>query len=161
MNKKLAIIDQNAASATALKMVLRNRFEGMEISAFAEPAAPIGFDIFIVAANLLTEASGENLIPRIRNVASNSLILAYSDDLSLDLIKRLMNMGCEGVYDKDKQEDVAELFDKLDFYIDSQAKVASNRGVGGTVNAISALIREWNTRIERNGNAYHRTFGDA
>lgn len=160
-NTKLAIIDNNADSAAALKKSLLEQFKGIEVSAIAEPAAPVGFDVFIIAANMLAGSEGDDLIVRIKNISPGSLVLAYSDDLSIELVKQLMAMGCGGAFIRDQQEDSVEMFNRIESYMKSQKSAASSRGIGGTVTAISALIREWNTRIERNGRAYHRTFGDA
>ena len=132
----------------------------MEVTAVAEPAAPVGFDIFIISADILAEAKGDKLLSRIEGVSPSSLILAYSDDLNIDRIKQLMNLGCSGAYIKSQQEDTAEMFNKIDSYIYNRTVEAQSRGVGNTVKAISSLIKEWNTRIERNGHAYHRTFTD-
>ena len=87
-NTKLAIIDNNATFAATLKTSLLGRFKGMEVTAVAEPAAPVGFDIFIISADILAEAKGDKLLSRIEGVSPSSLILAYSDDLNIDRIKQ-------------------------------------------------------------------------
>ena len=82
MNTKLAIIDNNAASASALKTTLLDHFENMQVSAIAEPAAPVGFDIFVISATILVGSKGDDLISRIKKISPNSLVLVYTDDLS-------------------------------------------------------------------------------
>jgi len=158
---KIAVIDDDPSSVAELKSILLDRIPSIEVVAVAEPAAPIGFDIFLLEAKILELKGGKDLLQRVRSVAPNSLRLAYSSNLTTDLLRRLINEGCEGAFVKEKEEDIEQMLSRIENFRSSHRfRRPAAGGVGSTVSAITALIREWNTRLERNGRAYHRTYSD-
>jgi hypothetical protein len=102
------------------------------------------------------------VIGRIRALEPRSLILAYSAYLDRDFLRALLREGCEGAFDKGSLEELDAMISIIGDFLSRGSRTADDtRGFGGTVRAISGLVREWNLRLSERGRADAKVYGDA
>ena len=80
-------------------------------------------------------------------------MLALSGTLDAVTLKRLINCGCTGAFDKSSPAEIDALMDAIADHLaaaNSAAFVSSRprARVADTARAIAGLIRDWNRRIE-------------
>ncbi|MGA0384485.1 MAG: hypothetical protein ACO3L1_05785, partial [Flavobacteriaceae bacterium] len=69
---------------------------------------------------------------------------------------------CEGAFDKGSLEELDAMISIIGDFLSHGARAAANtHGLGGTVRAISGLVREWNLRLAERGRADAKVSGDA
>lgn len=152
---KTAIIDSDVDTFALLSRQLQGRAASAQVVGFSAPMAPYGYDNYVIESALLEERGASDLINRIRSVAPNSQILAYSKRVGPRELRDLMAAGCDGVYEKGYGGELEAIVDRLQRRRpEGPAAKASSRGISETINAVSSLIREWNQRIESDGQAH-------
>jgi hypothetical protein len=89
-------------------------------------------------------------------------VLAYSAYLDRDFLRALLREGCEGAFDKGSLEELDAMISIIgEFLAGGRRTAVDTRGIGGTVRAISGLVREWNLRLAERGRADAKVSGDA
>ena len=161
-SKRIAIIDDDPFVVAYLRQAFGKHLPDVEVEGISEPVAPAGFDVYVVDREFDGEAQGREVVRRIRAVAPQSLVIAYSAHLDREFLRSLLREGCAGAFDKGSLE---ELDNMIAIIADHLATDTSENGplrsFGETVRAISSLVREWNLRLANNGRAEVKTFGDA
>ncbi|MEP1471023.1 MAG: hypothetical protein ABJK25_08640 [Halieaceae bacterium] len=159
--KRIAIIDDDPFVVAHLKKSLTKRIADVQVVGIIEPVAPAAFDVYIVDKEFHGDNLGQDVVQRIRAIAPESLILAYSAFLDRDYLRALLMEGCEGAFDKGSLEEVDSMLDVIELYFASGKRGDDGvEGFGRTIRAISGLVREWNLRITNNGNAEAKSLGD-
>ena len=94
-----------------------------------------------------------------KKVAPNSLIIAYSAFLDRAFLRDLVLEDCEGAFDKGSLEELEKMTLLIeDFLATGSVSAKARKSNQGTIHLILNLVREWNTRLSRNGQAtvkYH------
>lgn len=159
--KRIAIIDDDPFLVAHLKQAIAERLTDVEVVGIEDPVAPAGFEAYVVDREFGGDSRGHDVIGRIRALEPQSLVLAYSAYLDRDFLRTLLREGCEGAFDKGSLEELDAMISIIgDFLSRGSRAAADTRGFGGTVRAISGLVREWNLRLAERGRADAKVCGD-
>ena len=96
------------------------------------------------------------LYAEIRGRRPGALIVAFSAALDSSSLKHLINEGCNGACDKSEPSDLRRAMEIVARYVEHAAPAADSRarpGMQGTLESIRGLLREWNTRLDRQASA--------
>jgi DNA-binding NarL/FixJ family response regulator len=160
--RRIAIIDDDPFVVAHLRQAFGKRLPGVEVVGVVEPIAPAGFDVYVVDKEFDGDSRGRDVVRRIRSVAPQSLVLAYSAYLDREFLRALLREGCEGAFDKGSLEELDAMITIIEEFLATGTRGDTKvRGLGSTVRAISGLVREWNLRLAASGRADAKTFGDA
>jgi DNA-binding NarL/FixJ family response regulator len=161
-HKRIAIIDDDPFLVAHLQQAIAERLTNGEVVGIEDPVAPAGFDAYVVDREFGGDSRGHDVIGRIRAIEPESLVLAYSAYLDRDFLRALLREGCEGAFDKGSLEELDAMISIIgDFLSRGRLDATGTRGFGGTVRAISGLVREWNLRLAERGRADAKVCGDA
>jgi len=159
--KRIAIIDDDPFLVAHLRQALAEQLTDVEVVGIEDPVAPAGFDVYVVDREFGGDSRGHDVIGRVRALEPQSLVLAYSAYLDRDFLRALLREGCEGAFDKGNLEELDAMISIIgDFLSRGRPVAAGTRGIGGTVRAISGLVREWNLRLAQRGRADAKIYGD-
>ena len=160
--KRIAIIDDDPFLVAHLQQAIAERLSGVEVVGVEDPVAPAGFDAYVVDREFGGDSLGHDVIGRIRALEPRSLILAYSAYLDRDFLRTLLREGCEGAFDKGSLEELDAMISIIGDFLSQDARDTGDpRGLGGTVRAISGLVREWNLRLAERGRVDVKVLEDA
>ena len=160
--KRIAIIDDDPFLVAHLQQAIAERLTDVEVVGIEDPVAPAGFDAYVVDREFGGDIRGHDVIGRIRALEPHSLVLAYSAYLDRDFLRALLREGCEGAFDKGSLEELDAMIAIIGDYLSRGGRGAAGKnGFGGTVRAISGLVREWNLRLAERGRADAKAFSDA
>jgi DNA-binding NarL/FixJ family response regulator len=153
-SKRIAIIDDDPFLVAHLQQTIAAHLPDVEVVGIETPVAPAGFDVYVVDREFGGDSRGHDVIGRIRALEPRSLVLAYSAYLDRDFLRTLLREGCEGAFDKGSLEELGDMISVIgDFLSHGRRGSAGSNGIGGTVRAISSLVREWNLRLAERGRA--------
>jgi hypothetical protein len=159
---RIAIIDDDPFVITHLTRHLRGRIPGATIVGVSNPIAPIGYNVYIVDREFGEDSCGQELVRRIKEVAPNSLVVAYSAFLDRDFLRDLVLQDCEGAFDKGSLEELEKMTTLIEAFVETGRLPSGASGPRhGTIRSILNLLREWNTRLSRNGHAGANYHGNA
>jgi DNA-binding NarL/FixJ family response regulator len=163
MNKyRIAIIDDDPFVVAHLNQAFRKRMPDVVVEGIAEPVAPAGYDVYVVDRDFYGQAHGREVMRRVRAVAPQSLVLAYSAYNDREFLRSLLREGCAGAFDKGSLEELDNMIEMIAGHLaKDRGQIRAARGFGETVQAISSLVREWNLRLAMSGRAETKTFDDA
>jgi DNA-binding NarL/FixJ family response regulator len=160
--KRIAIIDDDPFLVAHLQQAIAERLTDVEVVGIEDPVAPAGFDVYVVDREFGGDSRGHDVIGRVRSLEPKSLVLAYSAYLDRDFLRALLREGCEGAFDKGSLQELDAMISIIgDFLARGRPDAAGTRGFGGTVRAISGLVREWNLRLAERGRADAKICSDA
>jgi len=160
--RRIAIIDDDPFIFAHLRQAFHSTMPEVAVEGIPDPVAPVGFDVYVVDREFDGDARGRDLIRRLRTLAPDSLIIAYSARLDREFLRELLLEGCAGAFDKGSLDEIDAMICTIRDYIANQTRQARARsGIGTTVRAISTLLREWNLRLAESGRAEARRFHDA
>jgi hypothetical protein len=133
-----------------------------EIVGISNPIAPLGYNVYIVDREFGEDSCGQELVRRIKKVSPNSLVVAYSAFLDRDFLRDLVLQDCEGAFDKGSLEELEKMTALIKEFLETGQNPNSTSGPrDGTIRSILNLLREWNTRLSRNGHAGAKYHGNA
>lgn len=143
------LIDDDPSALDAVAFALRARFPDLAVECRTIPDGSGDFDVFLVDNDFDGVHLGIELAVRIRAACPNALILAYSGRLDAPLLKGLLNAGCSGAFDKSEPADLQSALDVIAAYQESVCPApASSGGFLEAARSITALLREWNHRLD-------------
>lgn len=161
-NFRIAIIDDDAFVITHLSKHLGERMPEAEVVGISNPIAPLGFNVYIVDREFGEDSCGQELVQRIKKVSPNSLVIAYSAFLDRDFLRDLVLQDCEGAFDKGSLEELEKMATLIQEFAETGRSPKNASGPrDGTIRSILNLLREWNTRLSRNGHAGAKYHGNA
>jgi hypothetical protein len=159
---RIAIIDDDPFVITHLTQHFSSRIPDAAIIGVSNPIAPIGFDVYIVDREFGEDSCGQELVRRIKDVSPSSLVIAYSAFLDRDFLRDLVLQDCEGAFDKGSLEELEKMTTLIETFVENgQCPSGASVTGGGTIRSILNLLREWNTRLSRNGHAGAKYHGNA
>lgn len=159
---RIAIIDDDPFVTKHLTKHFAGRIPAVETVGISNPIAPIGYDVYIVDREFGEDSCGQELVQRIKQVAPGSLVIAYSAFLDRDFLRSLVLEDCEGAFDKGSLEELEKMTSLIQAYLETGTIPNNATGAQqGTVRSILNLVREWNTRLSRNGQAAAKYHGNA
>ena len=158
---KIAIIDDDPFVMTHLAHSFKQRLPNVEVVGVSDPVAPVGYQVYIVDREFDGNNCGQDLVQRIRRIAPNSLVIAYSAFLDRDYLRNLILEHCEGAFDKGSLAELEKMIELIDEFLE---KIRTSKMAGqsstSTVRSIYELVREWNIRLSQNGHAAARYHSD-
>lgn len=120
-----------------------------------EPEALSGFDLYVLDNDFDGVNRAAELATKIRARQPNSLIVAFSACLDAASLKHLINAGCNGAFEKGSREELVRMLQFVVEHLhDSDAHSTGRRSPLEMVRAITALIRQWNRRLEMSRTAW-------
>ena len=145
------ILDDQVWSQKLLKGLLTEIFPNVEIECRSEPDPTGKFDLYFLDNDFHGELLAGKLAHDVRQVAPDSLIIAFSGTLTAHDLKELIKAGCDGVCDKSVPEDLPTTMEIVQTYLEALEKerMKAQPGIIGAVKSISEMIGRWNHRLER------------
>ena len=158
---RIAVIDDDPFVLKHLTSTFEQRFPNAEIVGVSDPIAPVGYDVYIIDREFGENRCGLDLIKRVKRLAPDSLVVAYSAFLDRDYLRSLILEHCEGAFDKGSLEELEKMVELIRGFLDDPESLKVNSpSPKNTVRSIFELVREWNTRLSQNGHAAARYHSD-
>ena len=145
---RIAIVDDDPFVAAHLQIALAERLPSAELFMIEEPVAPAGYDVYVIDNDFGGRAVGGELHDRVRAVAPDALVLAYSAELDSSFLRRLMRGGARDAYDKESAGDREALVLAIVEEAERRRGGGRRRRGRGPVAAVADLLREWNRRLD-------------
>ena len=149
----ILILDDDPVMLKLLALRLNKRFPDLRVETQQEPLAIGAYDIYILDNDFQGRPLAADLAEHIKRQQPDSLVLALSGTLCATTLKRLLNCGCDGAFDKSIPSDIdlllATISERLNNVNQSIVKKREPQAsVVETARAIAGLIQDWNHRIE-------------
>jgi len=148
---KMLVIDDDPVVTTVFKAHLSSIYENVQIDTVNEPKAIPSYDIYFIDNDFNGEHLACELIEQIREVEPQTLIVALSRTVNLNTLQKLMNLGCNAIYNKrDLQQsaDARMVISNYISFLEKQSANGENRNVfSNTVSSLFELLGEWNKRL--------------
>ena len=158
---RIAIIDDDPFVMTHLAESFRQRLSNVEVIGVYDPVAPVGFDVYVIDRDFDGNKCGQDLMQRVKRIAPDSLVIAYSAFLDRDYLRGLILEHCEGAFDKGSLAELEKMIELIEEFLDeARSSKPTSRSTKNTVRSIFELVREWNIRLSQNGHASTRYHSD-
>jgi DNA-binding NarL/FixJ family response regulator len=149
----ILILDDDPVMLNLLALRLNKRFPDLRVETQQEPMAIGTYDIYILDNDFQGRPLAADLAEQIKRQQPDSLVLALSGTLCATTLKRLLNCGCDGAFDKSIPSDVDLLIATISEHVNnpnqsSIKKREPQARVVETARAIAGLIQDWNRRLE-------------
>lgn len=144
------VIDDDPFSRDFLKDFLNEAFPEMIVDTRENPVADGDYDIFFLDNDFDGQPMAGTLARSIRDRTDKGLVIAFSGTLDNEILKDLLNAGCNGVCDKTNPGDLPTVMRVVREFV-AELESQSTQGKGGILGAIrsiSSLLSEWNRRLE-------------
>jgi DNA-binding NarL/FixJ family response regulator len=145
------LLDDDALYAAGFRRRFRAAFPDVALETRTEPRVEGNFDLYFLDNQFEGEELAERLLNEVRVVNPDALVIAISATLDADILKSLLNLGCNGACDKSKLSDLDEMFRLVRRFINHRKTEPPRSRRGGLVLAIRSiteLLREWNARLD-------------
>lgn len=151
--QSVLILDDDPVVLKLLSGRIKKRFPDVHVDGQEQPVAVGAYDIYILDNDFHGRPLAADLAEHIKKQQPNSLVLALSGTLDAHTLKRLINCGCAGAFEKSAPAEIDSLIAMIDDHLkeDRYARDGSSRPqnrVGETARAIASLIHNWNRRLE-------------
>ena len=147
MTARALILDDDPWASALFAQHLQIRFPSIEVAIRAKPAPSPGFDLYVIDNEFEGTREAARLAGEIRRENPDALVIACSATLDADLLRTLINAGCDGVCVKG---DIGELEQVLRIAgRHFERRRAQGSGLQTTVHAVTDLLRQWNSRLVR------------
>jgi len=148
----ILILDDDPVMLKLLALRLKKRFPELRVETQQEPRAFGAYDIYILDNNFQGRPLAVDLAEHIKQQQPDSLVLALSGTLCATTLKRLLNCGCDGAFDKSIPSDIDLLLETISEQLNNTNQFVRKRApqarVVDTARAIAGLIQDWNHRLE-------------
>lgn len=150
----IGIIDDDPIAALYMHRRLTMNFPESNVSTYLEPDIKQELDIYFVDNDFNGHPMAATLLQEIRKLNPNALVVAMSSTLDNQTLQKLMNGGCNAVYDKTRPHEGEAVFEVVSNYM----RVMEQTRKGQTCNRFSRaasslceLLRQWNQRLSSAG----------
>lgn len=149
---KVLLMDDDVWFCRAFQARFKAAFPNVPIDTTQEPKPQPGYAVYFVDNDFGGRSLAGELARQIRALDLDALVIAISANLDAVTLKTLINLGCNGAFDKSAPNSLQEVFAVVQKYFEAQAKVQSEKskrgGFASTINAIASLLTEWNRRFD-------------
>lgn len=147
------ILDDDPVLLKLLSLRLEKRFQNLIVECQQQPVAVGAYDIYILDNDFHGRPLAADLAEHIKQQQPDSLVLALSGTLDTVTLKRLINCGCSGAFDKSVPAEIDALLACVAQHLNEVNAAGFVRGrprarIADTARAIAGLIRDWNRRLE-------------
>jgi N-acetylglucosaminyldiphosphoundecaprenol N-acetyl-beta-D-mannosaminyltransferase len=146
------LVDDDPFALSHLELLLHESFPELEIEKRLEAQVQGRFDFYFLDNDFGGKPMAGPLAREIRRKRPEAHIYAFATALDVDALKRLINAGCDGVWEKSRpdtwQSSLVSMRNTMEEM--AQRHRAGKRAFGGVRNAagsIRGLLREWNERV--------------
>jgi DNA-binding NarL/FixJ family response regulator len=146
MTKRALLLDDDPWALELLTAHLAARFPELEVETRTRPEPSGGFDLYLIDNDFGGPLLAGDLARRIRSMAPEALIVAFSATLDAASLRALINAGCNGACDKSNPEELPELLGIVEAFLAESPRRAG--GIRGAIGEVRSLLREWNRRLE-------------
>ena len=159
---RIAIIDDDPFVMAHLSESFRRHLSDVEVVGISDPVAPVGYHVYIIDRDFGGNNCGQDLVQRVKRIAPDSLVIAYSAFLDREFLRSLILEHCEGAFDKGSLTELEKMIELIEGFLEeSRSSGKSSQSSKNTVRSIFELVREWNIRLSQNGHASARYHSDA
>ena len=149
----ILILDDDPVLLKLLETRIQSRFPDATVETRSKPIAVGVYDVYILDNDFQGRSLAADLAEEIKKNQPGSMVAALSGTLCTTTLKRLVNCGCDGAFDKSDPTEIDALMRALEQYLNKQQESSPKSGLSGaglleTTRAISKLIRDWNHRLE-------------
>lgn len=127
-------------------------FPDVELTTTTEPKVEPGFAVYFVDNDFNGRCLAGELAGQIRALDLDALIIAISANLDAVTLKTLINLGCNGAFDKSSPNSLQEVFAVVQKYFEARAQVEMEKSKRpsfvSTISSIASLLTEWNRRFD-------------
>lgn len=149
---KALLLDDDPYALEFLRVVLSERYPGLQIHARSEPDPTGEYDVYLLDDDFEGVRLAGKLARRIRAQRPEALILAFSASLDANTLKELLGAGCNGVCDKRVPNDLPEMLAALDRCVheleEQHSEPPSDLSGRYLVKTFRELFRAWNQRLD-------------
>jgi DNA-binding NarL/FixJ family response regulator len=142
------VLDDDPWAIELIRGHLAERFPALNVESRLEPDPTGEFDVFLIDNDFRGEPRAEALANQIRRRSPQALIVAFSSTLSADLLRSLINGGCNGACEKGNPAELEDLTHIIHAYLSARSDQRRETGFLGAARAIRSLLTEWNRRLE-------------
>ena len=154
MNRSPAILilDDDPVFLKILSLRIKKRLPDITVEGAQKPFAIGVFDIYVLDNDFQGHSLAAELAEHIKRRQPDSLVLALSATLCNSTLKRLINCGCDGAFDKTIPDEIDTLISLIQDHVEnsrfvSKRSLPAQTRVMDTARAISGLIQDWNNRL--------------
>ncbi len=148
---KALLVDDDQHALDQLELLLSSRFPDLRIETRTSPDVSGTFDFYFLDNDFDGQRLAGKMARRIRAERPSATIIAFSGVLDVETLKRLINVGCDGVCDKAEPSSWRPIIELIDARLGGM--VARQRtehmafgGVRHSAHSIGNLLRDWNDR---------------
>ncbi|MEM7248654.1 MAG: response regulator [Acidobacteriota bacterium] len=148
---RVLILDDDPWARRMLRSGLEARFPNVEIEEREDPDYSGDHEVFFIDNDFGGDRVATELARNIRTAHPESLIIAFSGTLDHEVLKDLINAGCNGACDKSQPADLVRALSITNAYLENAASQAKQNRRGGLIAAMDSirhLLHEWNTRLD-------------
>lgn len=146
------ILEDEPLAQQSIRALLLKEIPDLEVECRAHPDPSGDFDIYFIDNEFDGFDCAAGLAREIRSNGPDRLIMAFSGTLNAEILKELINEGCDGVCDKTAPDDLPMALMAARRYADNirrqHKEETESGGIIGAIRSISELLREWNTRLD-------------
>jgi DNA-binding NarL/FixJ family response regulator len=149
---KVLLLDDDIWFARGFRARFAAAFPDVQLDSDTEPTVKPGYAVYFVDNDFGGKILAGELARQIRALDPDALVIAISASLDAVTLKTLINLGCNGAFDKSTPSSLQEAFEVVRKYLDAQAALeqekSKRRGFGSTISSIASLLTEWNRRFD-------------
>jgi DNA-binding NtrC family response regulator len=149
---KVLLIDDDLWFGRVFQVRFRSAFPDVELATTTEPKVEPGYSVYFVDNDFGGKSLAGELARQIRALDLDALIIAISANLDAVTLKTLINLGCNGAFDKSSPTSLQEVFAVVQKYLEARTNLeqekTKRRGFASTISSIASLLTEWNRRFD-------------
>jgi DNA-binding NarL/FixJ family response regulator len=149
---RVLLMDDDVWFTRAFQARFQAAFPSVDLVTTTEPKVQPGFAVYFVDNDFNGKAQAGELARQIRALDLDALIIAISGSLDAATLKTLINLGCNGAFDKSSPNSLQEVFAVVQKFFEARATLeqekTKRRGFASTISSIASLLTEWNRRYD-------------
>jgi DNA-binding NarL/FixJ family response regulator len=146
------LVDDDEWFSRAFRARFEAAFPDVQLDSITEPKVEPGYAVYFVDNDFGGRSLAGELARQIRALDLDALIIAISATLDATTLKTLINLGCNGAFDKSAPNSLQEVFAVVQKYFEVRSSIeqekTKRRGFVSTISSIASLLTEWNRRYE-------------
>ena len=149
---KIIVIDDDSIVTSVIRHHLKTNFPQAVIEVSNEPIVRPGYDIYFLDNDFGGLPMAKSLLQQVREASPHALVVALSNTLDLEVMRDLINGGCNIVYDKRYPADSIEARQVIYNYLavlEDRHNQVNRPGLIDLANSLKRLLGEWNARLNK------------
>lgn len=145
------LVDDEPMALEHLELLLSSRFPDLEITTRTAPDVAGDYDFYFLDNDFEGELMAGKLAREIRAREKAATVVAFSGNLDIDTLKRLINAGCDGACEKgvpSSWRPILALVEKrlAEMVVSHRRAAGPFGGVKHAAGSIRDLLQDWNQR---------------